>query len=195
MIIGLTGYAGVGKDTIADVLVRKHGFKRLAFADPLREMLYALNPIVDRWQKDGRPERIIRVKDLVDKHGWDKAKRLEPEIRELLQRLGTEAGRNILGQHVWIEALDDIITNRSGDGEDMRNVVIPDCRFENEARYIGNQWMGAVVRVVRPGHGPINGHVSDAGLPHSLIDLDVVNDGSLDDLEQKAVVMLEALKC
>lgn len=35
-IIGLTGYAGVGKDTVADLLVTHAGFQKLAFADALR---------------------------------------------------------------------------------------------------------------------------------------------------------------
>jgi 50S ribosomal subunit-associated GTPase HflX len=46
MIIGLSGYAQVGKDTVANILVQHHGYKRVAFADKIRECLFALDPII-----------------------------------------------------------------------------------------------------------------------------------------------------
>jgi hypothetical protein len=46
MIIGLSGYARSGKDTVAELLVLNYGFKRMAFADGIRESLIALNPIL-----------------------------------------------------------------------------------------------------------------------------------------------------
>jgi dephospho-CoA kinase len=45
-VIGLTGYAQTGKDTVGEILVRDHGFKRVAFADAVRECVYALNPLI-----------------------------------------------------------------------------------------------------------------------------------------------------
>ena len=45
-MIGLTGYAYVGKDTLAGLLVRSHGYHRLGFADPLKAMLLALDPVM-----------------------------------------------------------------------------------------------------------------------------------------------------
>ena len=49
MIIGLTGYAQSGKDSVADILVKNYGYTRIAFADPIRKLLYETNPAV----KDG----------------------------------------------------------------------------------------------------------------------------------------------
>ena len=46
MIIGISGYARSGKDSVANILVQDFGFERRAFADKLREALYALNPII-----------------------------------------------------------------------------------------------------------------------------------------------------
>ena len=43
-VIGLTGYAGSGKDTLANILVEEYGFTRIAFADKTKEFLYDLNP-------------------------------------------------------------------------------------------------------------------------------------------------------
>ncbi len=47
MIIGLTGYAQSGKDTVANILVERYGFTRVAFADKIREFLYETNPMYD----------------------------------------------------------------------------------------------------------------------------------------------------
>ncbi len=38
MIIVLAGAMGSGKDTIGDILVKNHGFRKIAFADPLKKM-------------------------------------------------------------------------------------------------------------------------------------------------------------
>src|SRR6185436_5049171 len=93
MIIAFTGYAQVGKDTASDILVRDFGFTKIAFADPIRQMLFALNPLVfDN----------VRVNDAIEAHGYNQAKIMFPEIRTLLQRMGSEAGRRILGEDIWI---------------------------------------------------------------------------------------------
>ena len=47
MIIGLTGYARSGKDTVAKILVDNYGYKRIAFADKIRELLVEINPILE----------------------------------------------------------------------------------------------------------------------------------------------------
>ena len=58
-IIGLSGFARSGKDEAAKVLVEEFGFKRVGFADKLREVLYALNPLVE--VKSGlRTARMLR---------------------------------------------------------------------------------------------------------------------------------------
>ena len=76
MIIGLSGYARSGKDTVAQVLVEKYGFQRIAFADKIREFLYDLNPRLDHTLKDS-----LRLRDIVDVNGWEKAK-IHKVVRE-----------------------------------------------------------------------------------------------------------------
>lgn len=171
MLIGLGGFASSGKDEVARILVREHGFKRVAFATPLREMLYALNPIIEEWDH----KIPVRVQDLVDGLGWDMAKREYPEIRELLQRLGTEAGRNVLGQEVWVNL--GLKTALEG----AVSTVFSDCRFPNEAEAVLAAG-GVVWNIVRPGVGPVNKHASDRGLPPDLVTRAVMNDGTLADL-------------
>src|SRR5687768_4839212 len=94
MIIGLTGHATVGKDEVADHLVRKYEFTKIAIAEPIKEMVIALNPLLF----DG-----LRVQDAIRAHGYNEAKKLYPEFRNLLQRMGSEAGRTVFGNNVWID--------------------------------------------------------------------------------------------
>ncbi len=92
MIIGLSGYARSGKDEVAKILVEDYGYKRVAFADKIRDLLLETNPQV----KDG-----FRVESVVSAYGWDQAKVLFPEIRNLLQRLGVGA-RKVFGDEFWV---------------------------------------------------------------------------------------------
>lgn len=172
MILGITGYSGVGKDEAAKVLTRECGFQRIAFADPMREILYAMNP----WVSVAGGE-LTRVSYFVDVEGWDDAKRKHSEIRQLLQRLGTEGGRKVLGDNIWIDTA-------MRKALDFERVVFTDCRFENEAEAIRNAG-GQIIRITRPGVEPINGHVSDKGLADEWITYNIHNDGTIEDLHAK----------
>ena len=165
MIIGLTGYAQSGKDTVANILVDKYGFRRLAFADKIRDILYELNPMVG-----GEP---LQLK--VDVEGWDKAKQ-HPEVRRLLQKMGV-ACRNHLTALVWIgPVIRDINFNE--------NVVITDLRFANEVETIRKSFSGAQIwRIERPGIGPVNNHISESEVNKFSVDLTLQNDGTLEDLD------------
>lgn len=184
MIFGLTGVAQVGKDTAAKALIES-GYRRVGFADALREMLYALNPLIPTSgvDVDERGEiipasAVTRLREVVDVFGWEGAKQSK-EVRELLQRLGTEAGREILGENIWIDTalgeFDYFKTNK---------IVVSDVRFDNEAEAIRRR-CGVVVKIERPGFAPINNHASDAGISAELIDHIVTNDGSIDDLHKQ----------
>lgn len=167
-LVGLWGYAGSGKDTAAEALVAD-GWRRDAFADRMRTALYALNPKV---------VGSARVSDLVADFGWDRAKRECLEVRELLQRFGTEAGRSVLGENVWVDAL-------------MRNVqpgervVVTDMRFPNELAAIRGAG-GLTVAILRRDYGPVNGHVSETALADlGLFDVVLENDGTVADLHEQ----------
>jgi len=170
-IIGLTGFAGSGKDEAAKVLIKEFGFKRVAFADPMRDALYKLDPIVGYRSLSGQ---MVSVRDLVDKEGWDNAKRDHPEIRRLLQVFGTECGREIHGENCWVDAAFRQV-------EYPHDYVFTDVRFPNEAERIHGEG-GMVLNIHRPGVASVNGHISDKGLPSELIDCTLCNDGTLEDL-------------
>lgn len=178
-LIGVAGFARSGKDTIADYLVREHGYTRLAFADDMRDMLYAINPIVTYNDIDG----FLRVKDFVDANGWDLAKVEYPEIRALLQRLGTDAGRKVLGDTIWTDAL--LAKARAIGG----NIVIADVRFEDECEAVRVNG-GKVIRVSRPGISSVNDHISDKRLPDAWVDYEIENGGSIEDLERKVSTLI-----
>ena len=154
-LVGLSGYAGSGKDAAAQVLLEA-GYERRAFADKLRAMAYELNPIIPI------KGQMYRLGRLVDAYGWEHCKREYPEAREILQRLGTEAGRKVLGENVWVRAtLNDL-------GVDVLfatgpKVVVTDVRFPNEAAAI-QRLGGKVYRVQRPGVTAINAHPSETAL-------------------------------
>lgn len=198
-VIGLTGYAQSGKDTAASFLVER-GFKRLAFADILRQSVYNLNPIVVSDYGDGMAEgdRHLRVQKLVDLIGWDRAKVEYPEIRNLLQRMGTEVGRDLYGESFWV---DRVLAQMERKGKEEQTAaghwtvgyphvvgdyVITDVRFPNEAKAVRGV-SGLLYRVVRPGTGAVNNHVSDTGIAGLRVDGEIENDGSLERLRQRVL--------
>lgn len=172
MIVGLSGYAGAGKDEAAKALVNEWGFTRIAFADVLREMAYAIDPFV-YWFN-----RFRRLEEIIDQHGWDYAKNNSDDVRRLLQRLGTEAGRNILGDNIWV----DTALARAHD-----DIVVTDMRFPNELQAVEER-DGITLRIERPGVGPRNNHASETSLTdHSLFRYVINNDGSIDDLHRNVL--------
>ena len=175
-IIALSGYAGSGKDTAAAVLT-ENGWTRVSFADKLREFALAVDPLVPvvndvvataEVAAGVAPSlRVERLSNLVARVGWTEAKK-NPEVRGLLQRIGTDAGRKILGENVWVDAaMADLPAG---------NIVITDARFPNEAEAVRAAG-GRVVRVMRPGVTAVNAHESETALDRWRFDGMVVNDG------------------
>jgi hypothetical protein len=175
VIIGLLGYAQSGKDTVAQVLVEDHGFTRIAFADALREVAYAIDPLIPIQGEHARFYQ--RLADIVDSIGWDEAKQND-EVRRLLQVIGTEAGRDIHGPNVWV----NLAMKKVGITGDY---VFTDVRFPNEFTALVKQ-KAYLVRVVRPGYGPVNGHSSETALDGYAADIVLHNDGDLEYIQRLA---------
>ncbi|MEU5403752.1 hypothetical protein ABZ348_31220 [Streptomyces sp. NPDC005963] len=178
LLIGLAGYAQAGKDTAAQALADR-GWRRAAFADKLREFLLALDPLLPALREGGEPFRLRRWIEAV---GWDHAKEEHPEVRALLQRAGTEAGRRVLGSDVWVNAL----FQEHGDAPAL---VVTDVRFPNEARAIHARG-GVLIRIQRPGVGPKRcrvgiAHESETALRGWPFDHVLLNDGTAYDLRRK----------
>lgn len=166
-IIGLSGYATSGKDTVAEVLTRLYGYQRVAFADKLKAFVRTINPVIATIHgKD-----IVRADELVRGLGDTEAKTYK-EYRRILQVAGTTV-REFFGKDTWV--------NAALDGVDGY-VVVTDVRFQNEAQRIKDLG-GLVLRVQRPGVGPANDHISERDLDAFNFDGYVINDGTLLDLE------------
>jgi hypothetical protein len=105
-------------------------------------------------------------------------------VRDLLQKLGTDACRNGLHTNTWVNALmadykmhpehfNDIANGReTGDG--YPNWIITDTRFPNEAQAIKDAG-GIVIRVDRPGVKAINAHPSETALDNWNFDHKIMN--------------------
>ena len=182
MIIGLSGYAQYGKDTVAKYLVEHHGFTRIAFADKIRDYLYEMDPMFDSIA--GEP---MFVKAKVDRDGWEVAKK-HPHIRRLLQTSGV-AARKVFGQGFWVhEAMKTMLDDPRPD----MNYVITDVRFLNEADMVRAN-KGQIWRVERDGVKAVNGHVSEHDLDNWEFDAYIHNNSSIEDLEFAVKQMMMAV--
>jgi len=141
MIIGICGFIGSGKDTIADYLVNLHHFRRESFANTLKDAVAQVFGW-DRTMLEGRTKQAREWREQVDP--WWSERLGIPHLtpRYILQQWGTEVCRKNFHDDIWIASLENKLRNSRDD------VVISDCRFPNEIRAIKTAG-GIVVRVVR----------------------------------------------
>lgn len=169
----MAGYAGSGKDTGATGLIAD-GYQRMAFADGVRELALAVDPLI-------LPG--VRLSAIVAQRGWDGAKALA-DVRTLLQNVG-KGVRDTVGPQAWVEAMDQR-WSRAG----RPDVVITDVRYPNEAAWI-QRWGGMVIRVDRPGIGPVNGHESETLVDAIAANRAVVNSGTPEELQAEVARITE----
>lgn len=145
MIIGVCGFIGSGKDTVADYLVNFHEYRRESFANSLKDAVAQVFGW-DRTLLEGRTAQAREWREQVDSW-W--ARRLNmPELtpRLMLQLWGTEVCRLGFHDDIWIASLENKLRN----SED--NVVISDCRFPNEIKSL--RAAGGVIVCVERGTQP-----------------------------------------
>ncbi|WIF21991.1 T-even-induced deoxynucleotide kinase [Shewanella phage vB_SbaS_Y11] len=152
-LIGIAGPARAGKDTLASYLLEHltDDWSRSSFADPIKEMLRA-----------------------VGVHCSDDAKAVVSDDygvtpRHMMQTLGTDWGRQMIGEDIWVKAFARINAGKQ--------VVVPDVRFENEADLVRAN--GILIHLV--GRGGIEGdHVSENKLPFKEGDIVIDNSRGID---------------
>lgn len=180
-IVGLSGFAGVGKDEARKVLCEEAGFTGQAFAEKLRQLALFLDPYF--------PEAGETYKSLVERLGYDTAKRQYPCIREYLIKLG-DGGRRILYPELWRDSVLPLRTSANYH-EFMTTpqpIVISDIRYPNEAGRI-MEMGGKVIRIRRPGFEAV--HPTEAkSLAETPYDVEVVNDGTLEEFRAKILYVV-----
>lgn len=129
MIIGVCGFIGSGKDTVADYLQNFHEFRRESFAATLKDAVAAVFGW-DRTMLEGRTKEAREWREQVDP--WWAERLAMPTLtpRWVLQYWGTEVCRRSFHDDIWIASLENKIR------QSKDNVVISDCRFPNEIEAI-----------------------------------------------------------
>lgn len=175
MLIALTGPARSGKTTVA-LEFQKRGFVRVRFAGILKEMLRMLG--LTEAQVDG------------DQKHEPCALLCGKTSREAMQLLGTQWGRKLIGEDVWVNATMKIVDPLIEAG---RDVVIDDCRFSNEALAVHERG-GFVVQLVRDGAGIDSDHASEQGVPRQLVDTFVFNNQAVEATADAVLLRIEEIK-
>lgn len=170
ILIGLSGPAGCGKDTIANHLA-SYGYHRYTLAMPLKMGLETMLGIpLSVWDDRVQKEQIIP---------W-----LGKSPRQVAQTLGTEWGRQHVHPELWVRLMlrkwDEVRQSRSP------RMVVTDVRFDNEAQAIISAG-GTVWRVEREKVAPVAEHVSEKGVNPALIEGSFKNSGTLDQLEARTI--------
>jgi hypothetical protein len=141
MIIGVCGFIGSGKDTVADYLQNFHEFRRESFASTLKDAVASVFGW-DRMLLEGRTKEAREWREQVDP--WWAERLAMPTLtpRWVLQYWGTEVCRRAFHDDIWIASLE----NKLRTSKD--HIVISDCRFPNEIQSIQNAG-GKIVWVQR----------------------------------------------
>ena len=176
VLIGLTGYAGTGKDTVRAML-EDTGFTGFAFAEPIRGMLRELmtsSGIDDRYM-DEREFKEAAIPEL------------GVSYRQIAQTLGTEWGR-AQAPDFWLRIANSLMSEQIALGG--THFVVSDVRFANEAQWVRDHG-GVIWRVERPEAVPVRAHVSECEMHHFTADVTLHNTGSLKDLYRTVMYALD----
>lgn len=179
MIIAFSGNKFVGKDTAAEILIKRHGFKRIGLADKLKDICSEVFEIPRKDMDDPFKKEYLFKKELkisienidsllrrVQRDGFefnfedtfrDICKNFHGKtltsIRDILQTVGTDIYRNFIQDNIWLEYIKKEIIPTS-------NIVITDARFKNERDFLKE--IGAVlVLIKRPGYENASTHISE----------------------------------
>lgn len=203
MIIGVCGFIGSGKDTVADYLVNFHEFRRESYANTLKDAVSAVFGW-DRTMLEGRTKEAREWREQVDKWWANRLSMPTLTPRWVLQYWGTEVCRKSFHNDIWVASLE----NKLRQSKD--NIVISDCRFPNEVNTIKNSG-GKIVWVQRGDmptwyHDAVNAakgslaaqqslknqmiHPSEWSWIDSEFDATITNDSTIDELYKKVELVV-----
>lgn len=166
-LIGVHGPLNGGKDTTANYLQAKfpERFGRYAFAAPIKQAC----GIMFGFSKEQMEDRTL--KEQPDEF-W------EFTPRKAMQLLGTEYGRVLLREDVWIKRAELELNKNLKIG---RGLIITDVRFENEAEWVRSQPNSLLIYLHVPDleRDERYAHASEAGISRAETDCYIVNDKQL----------------
>jgi len=176
-VVGISGKKGSGKDTAGKALCEKLGFKEIKFATPLKLMLGAL-----LWYRGADEHLIERMLD------GDLKEVPSPLLngrtpRYAMQTLGTEWGRNLIHEDLWIDTFQD-------KAKTFDRVVNTDTRFPNEVGKIFDM-DGIVIKVERDVLASGDEHPSEALVDTLTVDHIVKNNTSIEDFQAEIAALVE----
>ena len=195
-IIGICGLIGSGKGTVADILQQQHDFKKISFADSLKDAV----SVVFGW-----PRHLLEG-DTAESREWREqrdawwADRLGiPDLtpRLILQIWGTEVCRESFHPDVWIASMErkiqQAILTRAENYAEAR-IVVPDVRFPNEVEMIqrvgGKIWHikrgetpAWFIDYIKGAEAPADINPSEYSWARSQFDAFIRNDGPIEQLQ------------
>jgi hypothetical protein len=181
VLIGLTGRAGAGKDTIGDYLKNSWQFGKGSFAGPLKDAcssLFGVPRLV--FENPSEKERVVEH--------WGRSPRW------MAQWLGTEVMRDQYDTNFFLDRMDLMIKRSPVD-----RMVVTDVRYDNEAEFIKAR--GGVIWKIEAGErtaclsGETAMHRSEMGIKDSLVDATVDNSGDLNTTFMEVDNHLHGIKC
>jgi hypothetical protein len=161
-LIAICGFAGSGKDTIANYLIRRHNYEKLSFAGVLKDAV----AVIFGWDRGALEGDTPTGREWREKTDVWWSERLQmPGLtpRRVLQLVGTDLFRQRFHDDIWVAAVERRITNTASP------IVITDCRFPNEiemVRRVGGVVWNVDREAVRPTWFPQLVEASKHGSPH-----------------------------
>jgi len=210
MIIGINGYAQSGKDTVGEIIRQTDSSWVIKkWAGKLKTIASILTGLPVHLFEDGDAKNTylgsewstLSHNPLNAVTPFQDIEFVEMmSIRMFLQKLGTDAIRDGLHPNAWVNALmseykSEKFSGYIGDTRqdiDASKWIITDTRFHNEAKAIKDKG-GYVIRVDRPGLGPVNSHPSETALDKWDFDYRIENSGTIEELSIKVGVMIQTL--
>ena len=207
MIIGLVGWIGSGKNTVADILASQHNYKKDSFAAPLKDA----TANIFNWPREtleGDTDRSRHFRECVDPYWANKLQIKHFTPRLALQIVGTELFREHFHPKIWLDSLEHRYIARG-----QKPTIVTDCRFRNELAFV-KQMGGFTIRVKRgddphwtkmakdaqEGNAFAEQQLSDIGIHASewdhtgvLVDFIIENNGTLEELTNKVSSVAKVL--
>jgi len=178
VVIGVTGRLKSGKSVVGQHLVEAYGFKIIKFAAPMKNMCKAFGLPEDMIEGDLKESKVANL-------GWKTP-------RYFMQTLGTEWGRKMIWEDLWVYAWKNMVVNCQ-----CRLVIADDVRFMNEFATLRSMsgFKTAIIKVVRgeQSNVGVNLHESEKYVDLMQPDAVIFNNGTVEEAHEQVGKVCEKL--